>query len=103
MSASPARLEHRPAATSQRSLQACTSSPIAVLLDGKVILRVGPLHWGWTTLLEVHRYGPDSMRVIIQAFDDAWQEIAGNYGADISDERRNRLALLILAAAEGGE
>src|SRR5436190_9689921 len=47
-SASLATSQHQPAATSQRSLQACvSSSPFAVLLDGKAILRVGPLHWGW--------------------------------------------------------
>src|SRR5262245_43484479 len=54
-------------------------------------------------LLERPGYGPASMRVLLQAFDEAWEEVAGNYGANIAEERRNRLALLILTAADSGE
>jgi hypothetical protein len=52
--------------------------------------------------LERTEYSPASMRVIIQAFDEAWQEVAVDYSADIADVRR-RLALLILNAADRGE
>jgi tripartite-type tricarboxylate transporter receptor subunit TctC len=31
----------------------CRFFAIAVLLGGKAILRVGPLHWGWITLPEI--------------------------------------------------
>jgi len=47
-------------------------------------------------------YGPEALKVIGQAFDEAWHDIAGNFGDDSPDvERaRNRLARAILSIAD---
>ena len=55
------------------------------------------------SLLENASYGPDTLKLLGQAFDEAWQEIAGNYGDAMVDDRRNRLALAILRIADTGE
>jgi hypothetical protein len=54
-------------------------------------------------LLESASYGPDALKLLGQAFDEAWQEIAGNYGDAMVVDRRNRLALAILQIADTGE
>ena len=33
-------------------------------------------------LIENRTFGPDALKVIGQAFEDAWAEIAGNFGED---------------------
>ena len=55
------------------------------------------------SLLENASYGPDILKLLGQAFDEAWQEIAGNYGEAMAVDRRNRLALAILRIADTGE
>ena len=47
-------------------------------------------------------YGPDALKVIGQAFDEAWRDIAGNFGDDPPDvaRARNRLARAILSMAD---
>ena len=55
------------------------------------------------SLLESAIYGPDTIKLLGKAFDEAWQEIAGNYGDAMVDDRRNRLALAILRIADTGE
>jgi hypothetical protein len=46
-------------------------------------------------------FGPEALKVMTQAFDDAWQEIAGHFGDDPADiERaRTRLAKAVLSVA----
>jgi hypothetical protein len=44
-------------------------------------------------------YGPAEMKVITSAFDEAWSEIAGNYGRD-GLSARTQLADAILSAAK---
>ena len=46
-------------------------------------------------------FGPDALRTIGQAFDEAWQAIAGNYGSDpVSVEAaRLKLADAVLSVA----
>ena len=55
------------------------------------------------SLLESTIYGPDTIKLLGQAFDEAWQEIAGNYGDAMVVDRRIRLALAILRIADTGE
>src|SRR5215467_9107263 len=47
-------------------------------------------------------YGPEALKVIGQAFDEAWRDIAGNFGDDPPDvaRARNRLARTILSIAD---
>ena len=47
-------------------------------------------------------YGPEALKVIGQAFDEAWRDIAGNFGDDSPDieKARNRLARAILSIAD---
>ena len=47
-------------------------------------------------------YGPEALKVIEQAFDEAWRDIAGNFGDDPPDieKARNRLARAILSIAD---
>lgn len=44
-------------------------------------------------------YGPDALKVICRAFDDAWDSIAGNFGNDpqVIEAARLRLATIILS------
>jgi hypothetical protein len=42
--------------------------------------------------------------MLSQAFDEVWREIAGKYYAEaMIEDRRNRLATIILGLADGGE
>jgi len=47
-------------------------------------------------------FGPDALKAIGQAFDEAWQEIAGNIGSDPQDieAARMRLANAVLSIAD---
>jgi hypothetical protein len=47
-------------------------------------------------------FGPDALQAIGQAFDQAWQEIAGNIGSDPQDieAARIRLANAVLSIAD---
>jgi hypothetical protein len=49
-------------------------------------------------LLESASLGPDELKVAFEAFDGAWQEIAGRYAApEAIEHARTRLATLILS------
>jgi hypothetical protein len=49
-------------------------------------------------------YAPATLKLLGQAFDEVWQDIAGNYGAAATiEDRRTRLALIILELANMGE
>ena len=53
-------------------------------------------------LIEGSSYEPNTLHVIFQAFDQAWGEIAGNFGDDVRDikDGRVRSAHAILAVAD---
>jgi hypothetical protein len=56
------------------------------------------------SFLDNASYDPDTLKLLGQAFDEVWQEIAANYvAAPVVEDRRNRLSLVILSLAEGGE
>jgi hypothetical protein len=38
-------------------------------------------------------YGPEALKVVFKAFDDAWETIAGNFGEDPSEIEAARLKL----------
>jgi hypothetical protein len=44
-------------------------------------------------LIDGASYGPEALRAIGQAFDEAWRAIAGNFGGDSHDIERARLRL----------
>jgi hypothetical protein len=44
-------------------------------------------------------FGPDALKAINQAFDEAWASIAGNFGEDQVERARLRLATAILSVA----
>ena len=47
---------------------------------------------------------PDRLKLLHRAFDELWKDIAGTYGAlETIEERRTRLALIILDLANIGE
>ena len=52
-------------------------------------------------LIETASFGPESLKVIYQAFDEAWQSIKGNLGESPQDIEgaRLRLANTILSVA----
>jgi hypothetical protein len=52
-------------------------------------------------LIDGAAFGPDALKVIGQAFDEAWQELAGNFGdpQDI-EAARFRLANAVLSIAQ---
>jgi hypothetical protein len=44
-------------------------------------------------LIDGAAFGPEALRTVCQAFDDAWREIAGNFGNDPRDIEKARLNL----------
>ena len=44
-------------------------------------------------LIDGAAFGPDALKVIGQAFDEAWKEVAGNFGDDQQDIEAARLKL----------
>lgn len=44
-------------------------------------------------LIDGVSYGPETLKVIAEAFDRAWPEIGGNFGTDPRDIERARLRL----------
>ena len=55
-------------------------------------------------LIESASYCPEALKAIRQAFDKAWQQVAGNFGDDSTDAQRARLRLaraLLSIAHEG--
>jgi hypothetical protein len=52
-------------------------------------------------LIDDASYGPEAVKALGQAFDEAWVNIAGNFGDDPSDieEARFRLATALLSVA----
>ena len=46
-------------------------------------------------------FGPEAMKVIGQAFDEAWASIAGNFTSESVQGARLTLATFILSIAEG--
>ena len=52
-------------------------------------------------LIDGASFGPETLKVIGQAFDEAWAQIAGNYGNDAQDidKARMRLAEAMLSVA----
>ena len=55
-------------------------------------------------LIETASFGPDALKVLYQAFDEAWQSIAENFGERPQDIElaRVKLANAILSAAREG-
>ena len=52
-------------------------------------------------LIDGATYGPDALKVIGRAFDEAWRDIAGNFGDDPSkiEAARLKLAEAVLSVA----
>jgi hypothetical protein len=50
-------------------------------------------------LIDGVSFGPATLRVIGQAFDEAWTEIAGNFGSSEVENARLRLAESLLSVA----
>jgi hypothetical protein len=54
-------------------------------------------------LIEDSAFGPGAIKVIGQAFDEAWKEIAGNYSDVLREGARLKLASAILSIAKDGD
>jgi hypothetical protein len=48
-------------------------------------------------------YDADTLKLLGRAFDAAWQDLAGNFDAATEENKRTRLALIILELAKGGQ
>jgi hypothetical protein len=46
--------------------------------------------------------GPDTLKAVCEAFDQAWAEIAGNFGSTQVESARTRLAEVMLSIATEG-
>ena len=44
-------------------------------------------------LIENASYGPEALKIMKQAFDEAWQQVAGNFGEETTDAEKARLRL----------
>jgi hypothetical protein len=54
-------------------------------------------------LLENTSYDPDTLKMLRRAFDETWLEMAeGGQKAQGIEDRRDRLAIILLAFAAGG-
>jgi hypothetical protein len=54
-------------------------------------------------LLENTSYDPDTLKMLGRAFDETWLEMPqGGQKAQAIEDRRNRLAIILLALAAGG-
>ena len=54
-------------------------------------------------LIEDASFGPETLKAISQAFEEAWLVVGGNFGADTTEAGRLRLATALLSVArEGG-
>jgi len=53
-------------------------------------------------LIDGASFGPDVLKAIGQAFDEAWEEIASNFGSDLKDMEtaRVKLANAVLSIAD---
>jgi hypothetical protein len=60
------------------------------------------MHMDARELIEGATHGPEALKAIGQAFDDAWAQIAGNFGEDPSEieAARDRLARAVLTVAD---
>jgi hypothetical protein len=67
---------------------------------GKTHLRVAAVNA--KQMISGASYGPDALKAIGQAFDEAWFQIAGNFGDDPGDieKARLRLARALLSIAD---
>jgi hypothetical protein len=54
------------------------------------------------SLIDGASYGPDALKAIGRAFDEAWAQIAGNFGSDpvVIDAARLKLANALLSVAD---
>jgi|GraSoiStandDraft_4_1057263.scaffolds.fasta_scaffold319481_3 hypothetical protein len=51
-------------------------------------------------LIEKSSFGPDALKVVYQAFDDAWSEIVADYTDDaVAEIARTKLAEMLLSVA----
>jgi len=50
-------------------------------------------------LIDGASYGPDALKAITQAFDEAWSVVAGNFADDKIEDGRLRLANALLSVA----
>lgn len=52
-------------------------------------------------LLDTASFGPEALKTIIQAFDEAWASIAANFGNDAAtiEAARSKLADVVLSVA----
>ena len=50
-------------------------------------------------LIDKSPLGPNALRVVYQAFDDAWSEIVSDYSAEQVEAAKTRLALALLSVA----
>jgi hypothetical protein len=58
---------------------------------------------GRTLLNSNTSFDRDTVQLLCRAFDEAWQDIAGNYGNMAVEDRRTRLAAIILQLVSNGE
>jgi hypothetical protein len=54
-------------------------------------------------LIDGASFGPDALKAIGQAFDEAWQEVAGNFGDDPQDIEHARFKLANAVLSIAGE
>jgi hypothetical protein len=50
-------------------------------------------------LIDGASFGPDAMKAITQAYDEAWSVVAGNFAEDAVEAGRVRLANALLSVA----
>jgi hypothetical protein len=54
-------------------------------------------------LIDNGSYGPDQLKVLFKAFDDAWDGIAGNFDSPLAIQAaRLKLANIVLSMARNG-
>jgi hypothetical protein len=55
------------------------------------------------SMLKSGSFDLDTLAMLYQAFDETWQQVAGNYQTQaMIEDRRNQLASIIIALADNG-
>lgn len=55
-------------------------------------------------IIENVAFGPEALRIVFEAYDEAWKSIEGNFGSDpaTAEAARSRLANIVLTVARDG-
>ena len=75
---------------------------MGVVANGPFAAVAGKIAMNARQLIEGASFGPDALKAVGQAFDEAWTQIAGNFGTEpaVIESARLKLAEALLSVAD---